>query len=189
MPLATRLSFPDASESGVLAPYSDASRELASPESSGWGAWAIIGGEVVYVCGRWRSWELETLSINVLELAAMQFGTFTFMDHARSRGIPITHVMEFTDNTSAEHSAERGRPSSERMQALVTWRYARLMARGVFSSVERVASVDNDVADGLSRGGRKFADALRIMRSSSMAVRCLEVTHEVRSLEHLRPLS
>ena len=113
---------------------------------------------------------------------------YTFIEHARSKGVPITHVMEFTDNTSAEHSAERGRPSSERMQALVTWRYARLMALQTFSSVERVASVDNDVADGLSRGGSKLADALRIMGSTRMAVRCLTVDPEVRSLEHLRAL-
>ena len=70
---------------------------------------------------------------------------------------PVTHVMEFTDNTAAEHSAERGRPYTERMHTLVSERFHELARLGVHSSVERVASVDNDVADGLSRGGEKLS--------------------------------
>ena len=189
VPLASRVTFPDASQDGVLASYSDASRELASPESSGWGAWAILKGMVVVVHGRWLPWELQMLSINVLELAAMQFGTFTFLEQAVSWGVPLSHVMEFTDNTSAEHSAERGRPHSERMGALVRDRYHRLHELGVYSSAERVTSVDNDVADGLSRGGVKLADAMRIVAGTGMPVRVLTVPPGVRSLDHLRHLS
>ena len=66
LPLASRSVFPDPSSEGILIPYSDASREIASPESSSWGAWAIFGGVVWYVEGRWLPWELESLSINVL---------------------------------------------------------------------------------------------------------------------------
>ena len=186
VPLASRTAFPDASAQGVLAPYSDASRELATPASSGWGAWAIVGGVFVYVVGRWLPWELAGLSINVLELAAMQFGTFTFISFARSRGLPVTHVMEFTDNTAAEHSAERGRPHTERMHTLVSWRFHELARLGVHSSVERVASVDNDVADGLSRGGEKLLEALRIAAGTGMPIMELQVTAAVRSLEELR---
>ena len=188
VPLAYRQSFPDASAHGVMVPYSDASRELASPESSGFGAWAIVGGKVLYVHGLWEPWELAQLSINVLELAAMQFGTFTFLEWAASHGCPISHVMEFTDNTAAEHSAERGKPHTERLSALVRERYHRLVELGVHSSVERVASVDNDVADGLSRGGAKLADALRIVASSGYPLVRLTIGGRVRSLAHLRPM-
>jgi len=189
VPLASRSSFPDASAEGVLAPYSDASRELDSPESSGFGAWAIVGGGVVYVHGRWLPWELVSLSINVLELAAMQFGTFTFVEYATSRGVPVSHCMEFTDNTAAEHSAERGRPHTERMSALVRARFHWLAERRVFSSVERVASVENDVADGLSRGGSKLGDALRIAAATGLPLCRLAVSPENRSLEQLRGMS
>ena len=189
VPLACRASFPDASSDGVVVPYSDASRELDSPESSGFGAWAIVGGRVLYVHGRWDPWELAELSINVLELAAMQFGTFTFLAWAADHEIPVTHVIEFTDNTAAEHSAERGRPRTERLSALVRDRYHRLVDLGVHSSVERVASVDNDVADGLSRGGEKLADALRIATATGYPLLRVPVEAAVRSLEHLRHLS
>ena len=189
VPLASRTSFPDASASGVLAPYSDASRELASPESSGYGAWAIVSGVFVYVYDTWLPWELASLSINVLELAAMQFGTFTFIDYAKSSGVAVTHVMEFTDNTAAEHSAERGRPHTERMHTLVSDRYRRLTSLKVHSSIERVASVDNDVADGLSRGGLKVAEALRIAAGTCMPMRRLVVPAAVRSLEELRSMT
>jgi hypothetical protein len=188
VPLACRQSFPDASSHGVIVPYSDASRELDSPESSGFGAWAIVGEKVLYVHGRWEPWELAHLSINVLELAAMQFGTFTFLEWAASHGVHVSHVMEFTDNTAAEHSAERGKPHTERLSALVRERYHRLVELGVHSSVERVASVDNDVADGLSRGGAKLADALRIVASSGYPLVRLPVEGRVRSLAHLRPM-
>jgi len=188
VPLASRRSFPDSSTEGVITPYSDASRELDSPESSGWGAWAIVGGAVVWVEGRWLEWELTHLSINVLELAAMQFGTFTFVEYATSCGLPVSHVMEFTDNTAAEHSAERGRPHTARMHALVSGRYLWLQSRGVYSSVERVASVDNDVADGLSRGGSKLADALRIAQGSGLPLKRLFVSPATRDLSSLRSL-
>ena len=150
VPLASRCRFPDASADGAIVPYSHASSELDSPESSGFGAWAIVDGVVVYVHGRWLPWELQQLSINVTELAAMQFGTFTFISFAQSCGLSVSHVPEFTDNTAAEHSADRGWPHSERMHAFVSDRLHRLQSLGVYSVAERVASVDNDVADGLS---------------------------------------
>ena len=97
--------------------------------------------------------------------------------------------MEFTDNTAAEHSAERGRPHTERMSALVRDRYHWLSELGVSSTVERVASVDNDVADGLSRGGTKLIDALRIASAAGMPLTRLTVADDIRCLDQLRTLS
>ena len=98
----------------------------------------------------------------------------------------MTHVIEFTDNTAAEHSAERGRPHTERMHTLVSGRFHQLAQLGVHSSVERVASVDNDVADGLSRGGEKLLEALRIAAGTGMPILELPVAAALRSLEELR---
>eukprot|EP00966_Prymnesium_polylepis_P334165 7389569-Prymnesium_polylepis.1 len=100
------------------------------------------------------------LDINVLELVAMNIGSFTFIDHARTTGASVTHLFEFTDNTAAEHSTERGKPRAAKLGELVKRRYKALYSLGVSATAERVACVDNDVADGLSRGGAKLADAL-----------------------------
>ena len=44
----------------------------------------------------------------------------------------------------------------------------------VSATAERVKSEDNDLADGLSRGGSKLADALRMAAASGMRVERLE---------------
>ena len=102
---------------------------------------------------RWKT--PRCLDINALE-------SFTFLEEARRRGVSISHLCEFTDNTSAEYAADRGKPSSARLTELVTRRYDALYEMGISSACERVASVDNDIADGLSRGGKMLADALRV---------------------------
>ena len=49
---------------------------------------------------------------------------------------------------------------------------------GVAASAERVASVDNDVAYGLSRGGTKLADALRMAAAAGYRVQQLQPAAE-----------
>ena len=185
VPMASRQSFPKPGP-GTLAPYFDASRELKSPHTSGYGAWAIIGGEFCYVEGRWLGWELRTLSINVLELAARNIGTFTFLEYARTAGIEVTHLFEFTDNRAAELSAEFGRPHTPAMQELTKLGYVALRELGIYSSMLRIASVDNDIADGLSRGGAMLANALRIASSTGINIRRLAPTEKWRDLSALR---
>jgi hypothetical protein len=174
VPLAVRTVFPEPTEPGVLAPYSDASREQGAVDQSGYGAWAVIARTFVYVEGRWSDEEVAELDINVLELVAMNIGSFTFIAHAEAAGAPVTHLFEFTDNTAAEHSAERGKPRASRLGDLVRDRYDALYALGISATAERIASVDNDVADGLSRGGEKLADALRIAAASGYPIRRLQ---------------
>ena len=132
-----------------------------------------MAGEFVYVEGRWTEEEVARLDINALELVAMNIGSFTFIAHAQSTGAVVTHLFEFTDNTAAEHSAERGKPRAAKLGELVRQRYDPLYSLGVSATAERVASVDNDVADGLSRGGSKFADALRTAAAAGYRVRRL----------------
>ena len=90
----------------------------------------------------------------------------------------MTHVREFTDNSAAEYVSERGKPSTLEMQALCTFQYETTLALGVFVATTRVASVDNDIADGLSRGGKKLQDALRMMAESRLPVVRLRIDPE-----------
>jgi hypothetical protein len=170
VPLAVRAVFPEPTDPGVLAPYSDASREKGATEQSGYGAWAVVQGRFVYVEGRWSDEEVASLDINVLELVAMNIGSFTIIQHAASVGVEVTHLFEFTDNTAAEHAAERGKPHASRLGDLVRDRYDALYAMGVSATTARVASVDNDVADGLSRGGQQLSDALRVAASAGYPI-------------------
>ena len=185
VPMASRIAFP-APGPGTLAPYFDASRELKAPQSSGFGAWAVIRGEFCYVEGRWLAWELRNLSINVLELAARNIGTFTFLEYAREIGVEVSHLFEFTDNRAAELSAEFGKPHTAAMQELVKRAYVKLRELGIYSSMLRVASVDNDIADGLSRGGPMLANALRIAAGAGIPLRRLTPVSEWRDLSALR---
>ena len=188
VPLASRTVFPMPSDTGVLVAYSDASREIGSIES-GYGAWAVVDGVVYYVEGRWTDVEVKRLDINVLELLAMNIGSFAFLRVAAERGVVVSHLVEFTDNTAAEASVERGKPRSPRLGELVRQRYVALQAAGVPASPERVASVDNDVADGLSRGGAMMADALRTLAASGYPVVRLEPSSEWRDSEYIQSLS
>jgi hypothetical protein len=180
------MTFPSSSDPSVLVPYSDASRELASVQQSGYGAWAVIDGIFFYVEGRWTEAELRLHDINTLELAAMNIGTFSLLAEARRRQLTITHVLEFTDNTSAEHASEGGKPKSQALGELVRRRYDAFTEQGIVASATRVASADNDVADGLSRGGSMLADALRMAASTGLEVTRVDVVDRWRSLSGLR---
>ena len=175
VPLATRGSFPTSGDPSVLDSYSDASRERGSTSRSGGGAWCIIAGVFCFIERRWTAHERESYSINVLEYAAMNMGSFTFIKEARARGLPISHLREHVDNSAAECVAERGRPKTERMQVLTQRRYQRLADEKVYSAVFRIASVDNDIADGLSRGGSMLQNAIKMAVQAGLTVRRLEI--------------
>ena len=185
LPLASRVSFPFSDQTHTVVGYSDAARELDSPETSGFGAWTVFGDTVYYLAGLWESWELQGLSINVLELAAQNFSTFTLLAAAASCGRVVTHVLDFVDNTAAEYSSDRGRPHQADMQQLVRQRFDALDDAGVFSAVERIASVDNDWADGLSRGEERVLDVLRMIRASGLKAVRLEPIASWRDLSGL----
>ena len=118
----------------------------------------------------------------------MNICTFTFLAEARRRAVTLTHVVEFTDNSAAEASAERGKPHSPKLEALIRSRYDEFTRVGIFASAERVASVDNDLADGLSRGGEKLADALRMAAASGLPIVRLEPLAIWRDLSELLEL-
>ena len=187
VPLASRVLWPGASRDGVLQVYSDASRELGDASQSGFGGWSVLGSTFYYIEGRWTRAEMEQYSINVLELHALDMLTGVMLDTCdalhkltawpASVGCigQITHVTEFCDNTAAEHSTERGKPQQHSMQAIIERRYAELRGRNVYTHTERIASCDNDVADGLSRGGAHMANALRMMRAVGLEIQRVDV--------------
>ena len=113
----------------------------------------------------------------------MNIGSFTFISAAKRMGRPIEHVREHVDNSAAEMVAERGRPRTWEMHVLTQRRYHRLVREQVTSAVFRVASVDNDVADGLSRGGTKLADAIRMAVQAGLTVRRLEPDQQENDLK------
>ena len=185
VPLASRSIFPIPSDPHVLVPYSDASREKGADSGSGFGAWAVMAGTIFYVEGRWSDAEVARLDINTLELVAMNIGSFTFLREAQRMGLKIEHLLEFTDNTSAEYAMDRGKPKAPRLGELVTRRYDALYAANVFGAAERIASEDNDIADGLSRGGDKLADALRMAAAANLPLQRLDPHEEWRNTAYL----
>ena len=185
LPLASRVSFPDLTSSGLVVGYSDAARELDSPHLSGYGAWTIVGSTFFYVAGLFEPWELHAFSINVLELAAENMGTFTFLDRVRQLGLDATHSLDFVDNTAAQFSADRGSAHTPAMQELVRRRFDALDALGVFSAVERITSTDNEWADALSRGEDRVQDVLRMVRALGLTAVRLEPLPEWRDLAGL----
>ena len=184
-PLASRVVFPDVASAGLVCGYSDAAREIASPHLSGFGAWTVIGDVLYWLGGLWEEWELSAFSINVLELAAENMGTFAFIAQARALGFDVTHSLDFVDNTAAEYSADRGTPRAAGMQEFVRRRFVALDELEVYSSVERITSVDNEWADALSRGEERVQDVLRMARALGLRTHRLQPAPEWRSLSGL----
>ena len=172
LPLASRSEFPGASSPTHLVRYSDASRELDLAENhSGAGAWCAIDNTFYYIHWRWSRAEIETFSINVLEAHARDIGGKVFLDLGIELGKNFSHTTAFVDNTTAESIAENGRTSTEMLNELNLIRLRDLMSRNVHELNERIASVDNDVADDLSRG--EIREALRHPQECGM--RCVEL--------------
>ena len=183
VPFASRSTFPGPTCEELLVVYSDASRERGTREAeSGWGGWSIIGGTLYYVEGRWTLDEIERFSINVLELHALTIATLTCIQAASELGVPVTHVLEFTDNVAAEMAADRGSPHAELMTLIIRGRGDALSGMGVFTATVRIATDDNDLADGLSRGGAQLAEAMRLAAASGLPVRRLLVADSVRAI-------
>lgn len=179
VPFAPRYDFPSSSDS-TLVRYSDASREPDQPENkSGYGAWAVVRGIFIYVDGLWTRHEVRSYSINVLETKAKDMFGLVAIRYARERGCSVTHTLSFVDNSTAEHNAERGRTQSEALNQLNLKRLEQLTQLGVHEATERVASVDNDVADLLSRGD--IEEALRFPRSLGLEVLRLHIPDADRS--------
>ena len=173
LPLASRRDFPTASQDGVLVHYGDASREYdestgVMSADSGFGSWCVIDEVFYYLEGRWTTAECAAFSINVLEFATEQMGTFTFAELARSLDASVTHVHAFTDNTTAEHVSEGGRTQREGLNQLNQRRLHELVEQGLHQQTSRVPSVFNDVADLLSRGD--VEEALRFPRDAGLRV-------------------
>ena len=124
-------------------------------------------------------------SINVLELAAENMGTFSFLAQARELDIHASHSLDFVDNTAAEYSADRGSARVPGMQELVRRRFDALDQLGISSMVERITSTDNEWADALSRGEERMHDVLRMARSLGWVTRRLYPHRAWRDLSEL----
>ena len=163
--------------------YADASRE---PDGvSGAGAWTVIAGTFVYMAWSWTPHEVARFSINVLETIVKDVSARYFIAYARRQGLAATHSLSFTDNSTAEHVAERGRATTAALNELNLERQAWLVSVGVSQRSERVASADNDVADLISRGD--LEEALRFPRDEGLPSVRLEVTAADRDTSRIAP--
>ena len=184
VPLASRFDFP-CSDENTIARYSDASREETKPVESGFGAWAVVREVFVYIEGRWSAAEVKAFSINVLEAKAANMGGVVILNHAKAKGCEVTHTLAYVDNSTAENIAERGRTTTESLHDLNLERHEWLLEHGIVESTERVASIDNDVADLLSRGS--IEEALRFPKEAKLPILRLEIPKSVRSTANLKP--
>ena len=138
--------------------------------------------------GGFRAWsraEVDSFSINVLETVVKDVAARRFTEYAREHGMAATHSLVFTDNSTAEHVAERGRATTEALEQLNAARREWLLAAGVHQKTDRVASVENDVADALSRDA--VEEALRFPRACKLPTLRLGVSHDARDTSHLAP--
>ena len=188
IPLATRYSFPSASSPTHLIEYHDASRNPSHEEPSGWGAWGIIEAPAervfAYIYGEWTWQEVDKHSINVFESKTRDMAVFTFVEYAKTLGCDITHTTGFNDNTCAQFNAEFGRPGTELLKDMLQERYDRLQKLNIFAANERCASIDNTIADDLSRGA--IEAALAVPRLHGIKTVRLHVKSELRAFPRQR---
>ena len=163
LPFAVRRVFPEYEDDTVYF-YGDASRELDGAEASGLGLWFLIDGIFYYAYDEWTDDEVRRFSINVLEAKTRDIGLVMSVTQARRDGHQVTHAVGFTDNTAAEHTAERGRTTSDPLHELLVERNRQMQQLGIHAATKRVSSADNVLADWLSRG--------RISETVRVAVNC-----------------
>jgi hypothetical protein len=184
VPFAVRFGFPS-SDPDTIVHYGDASREVGNLVESGFGAWSVIDGVFVYIEGRWTEEEILRFSINVLESFIKDVATFKFVEYARGRGLPATHSLAYTDNSTAEAIAENARASTDGLFTLNARRQQWLIDNSVHQLTDRVASIDNDIADLLSRGD--LEEALRFPAAYDLPIVRLRLSAEERDLSFVPP--
>lgn len=163
----------------------DALRELVRADKSGFDGWAIINGVFTYFKGLWTMAEVAALNINILKFATLNMATFTFLDHAEACNFKDTLTLEVTNNEAAEFCSDRGRLKKPQMHEFLRRRTEELCSRRVTSASTHIASVDNDIADDISRGGEMLGAALRIATSAGLPIRCLAVSARWRDLSDI----
>jgi hypothetical protein len=95
-----------------------------------------------------------------------------------------THVTSFSDNTCAEYACEFGRPGTPRIHQLLLERQQLLLRLGVHAANERVASIDNLIADWLSRN--EIDKALEAAKSlGAVEMLRLEIDPQLRAFASL----
>jgi hypothetical protein len=151
--------------------YADASG------SGGFMAWAVTGGELIYVVGDWTSEERERFTIAELELLASTMGLVSLAPHLPPR------VVSFTDNVVAEAAMRAGAPRTPAMQQIVARRAAWLVANGIVEGVGRITSSNNLWADWGSRG--RVGEVEAAARAAGLSVRRVCVPDEWRDTSAL----
>ena len=177
VPLACREVFPDVQDPGLLVVFLDASRSRS--EWSGGAFCAVHEGRLIYAVHQWTASDIERYHIGVLEAVALLWEAALLPTLLPE----ITHLLEFTDNTGAEHSYRSETPHNTLLQKLVAKRQQHLLRRGVFARIERVPSVQNKWADMLSRGSEEAV--LCAARARSLVPYKIHLTHAYTDIDSL----
>jgi hypothetical protein len=168
VPLARRNRFPATRSGEAAVIYADASGE------TGFGAWTVVGDELLYLDGEWSAEERELLICD-LELAASTFGLVALQPIAAK-----AFVYSYTDNTVAMAAMRGLTPSTLAMQSLTAARVEWMLDHGVAEAAERVTSKANLWADLASRG--RTDDVLRQAEALGLRHRRVDVPAEWREL-------
>ena len=141
VPLARVGDMPAWGEIGTGALYADASGEW------GFGAWALVGKELLLVVGRWSEQQRDGWLICEKELHASTVGL-------RMLGplLEAELIFEFTDSTVALAAMLTLTPTSEVMQQLIQERLVLAEYHGWRLTARRISSKNNLWADLASRG-------------------------------------
>ena len=183
LPFASRSEFPTSSDDTIVY-YGDSSREMVAG-TSGFGAWCVIQKDFLYIHGLWTDEEGEKFSINVTEALIRDWALFTFVKEARSRGLAASHATGFSDNSAAEMTAETAKSSSDPLHEIALARNKRLLEERVHAATHRVTSVDNTLADWLSR--QLVEETIGVAEREGLRPIRLEVDEEMRSTRELTP--
>ena len=161
VPLIPRSVFPPFVHAHHVIAFQDAS------ESYGIGGWFFSESTFFYFLEPWPEMLGEALRerprrwfITHGELVAEAFAI-----HAVIEQIPSTeYLTDFTDNDAAKGAANKGSSASEGMDVAAHWMDVACQSAEVVLRTERVTTLENKVADLLSRGLEQPAlDAARLL--------------------------
>ena len=154
VPLAPRLSFPLASDSGCAFGFTDAARETGT----GLGGFSIVRVRQVtppvmlYLESRWPEEMQEALQQDKLSMALGElFGLAVMAEALHATLAEVSHLIMFSDSSAAVGAIQSACSPSPQMNHVLQWLFDKLGSVQVLAVHQ--PGVHNPVADAISRDG------------------------------------
>ena len=160
LPLAAKLAFPDAAESGCVVAFQDAARGAGT----GFGGFVPVvsadgARKLLLVCeAAWPVDLQQKLMANELSMAAGELFAYVALATAAYARLGASHVIGFTDNDPTQAAINHCCSGSPQMQALLLWFYQ--MCPTLQSLAIWLPGKRNTRSDALSRS-QQGAEAVR----------------------------